>query len=77
MDHDSRAFDIGCATNAVLVSLLRTLMEKKIISAAEVRALLTKAAAEIRPHQYTAPATGATGVILDELLPNFPEDGGD
>lgn len=77
MEHHSRAFEIGCATSAVLVSLLRTLMEKKILSPAEVRALLTKAAAEIQPHQYTAPAKGAAGVILDELLPTFPEDGGD
>ncbi len=73
----SRDHDISQALTAVMASLLRTLILKNVLSTAEVRALLTTAAIEIRPHEYTAPTPGAAGVILDELLPMFPEDGGD
>jgi hypothetical protein len=38
---------------------------------------LTRAAADLGPHEYTAPVKGAVGVILDDLLPIFPENGGD
>ena len=43
----------------------------------EVRALLIKAASSLGPHEYTAPVEGAIGIILDDVLPKFPEDGGD
>jgi hypothetical protein len=76
MSPRSREAEIGHATNAVLVSLLRTLLEKSVLSNTDVRALLTKAAYDLHPHQYAAPAGGAAGIILNDLLPRFPEDGG-
>ncbi len=72
-----RELELANATNAVLIALLRGLVDKGIFSNDEVRALLSKAAAELGPHNYTAPVKGAIGVILDDLLPAFPENGGD
>jgi hypothetical protein len=72
-----RELEIGNATSAILISLLRTLVDKHVLSNNEVRAVLTKAATELGPHDYTAPVKGAIGVILDDVLPQFPEDGGD
>jgi hypothetical protein len=69
--------ETGKATTAVLVSLLKTLIEKDVLSNAEVRALLTRAASDLGPHEYAVPLKGAIGIILDDLLPIFPEDGGD
>ena len=69
--------ETASAANAILVSVLGTLLEKSGLSSADVRALLTKAAYELHPHDYAAPAEGAAGIILNELLPRFPEDGGD
>jgi hypothetical protein len=77
MDPGSREAETGHAANAVLISLLRALLEKSVLSNTEVRALLTKAAYDLHPHEYTAPAEGAAGLILNDLLPRFPEDGGD
>lgn len=72
-----RELEIGNATSAVLISLLRTLADKGVLSNAEVRALLTKAANDLGPHEYTAPVKGAIGIILDDILPTFPDNGGD
>ena len=72
-----RELELGNATSAVLVSLLRTLVDKNILSNNEARALLTKAADSLVPHEYAAPVKGAMGIILNDLLPMFPEDGGD
>ena len=72
-----RELEIGNATSAVLISLLQALIDKDVLSNAEVRALLTKAAGDLGPHDYTAPVKGAIGVILDDILPKFPENGGD
>ncbi len=72
-----REFEIGSATSAIMISLLHTLAEKNVLSNAEVRSLLTKAASDLGPHEYTAPVKGAIGIILDDVLPQFPEDGGD
>lgn len=69
--------EIGNATSAILISLLQTLVDKDVVSNVEVRALLTKAATGLGLHEYTAPAKGAIGVILDDILPKFPENGGD
>lgn len=69
--------EIGNATSAILIALLRTLVDKNVLSNNEVRAILTKAATELGPHNYTAPVKGAIGIILDDILPKFPEDGGD
>jgi len=72
-----RELEIGNATSAILISLLQALIDKGVFSTAEVRALLTKAASDLRPHEYTAPVKGAIGVILDDILLKFPENGGD
>ena len=72
-----RELEISNATSAVLVSLLQTLVDKGVVSNADVRALLTKAASHLGPHDYTAPVKGPIGVIVDDILPQFPEDGGD
>jgi hypothetical protein len=53
----------------VLVSLIRTLLKKLVLSSADVRPLLTR----VHPHDYAAPAQGAAVSILNELLPRFPE----
>jgi hypothetical protein len=75
MNNQQRELQIGKATSAILVSLLQSLVAKEILSNAEVRGLLTKAANDLGPHGYTAPYEGGIGVILDDLLPKFPEDG--
>ena len=72
-----RELELGNATSAILISLLQTLVYKGVVSNAEVRALLTKAANDLGPHEYTAPVKGTTGVILDDILLKFPENGGD
>lgn len=72
-----RELELGNATSAVLLSLLKTLVDKDILSNSEARILLTKAASDLVPHEYTAPVKGAMGIILNDLLPMFPEDGGD
>jgi hypothetical protein len=72
-----RELEIGNATSAILISLLRTLIDKGVLSNSEARAVLTKAATDLGPHDYTAPVKGAIGIILDDVLPQFPEDGGD
>lgn len=72
-----RELEIGNAASAILVSLLKTLVDKNVLSNPDVRAVLTKAANDLGPHDYTAPVKGAIGIILDDLLPLFPEDGGD
>ncbi|HEX9144651.1 MAG TPA: hypothetical protein VGA09_10295 [Candidatus Binatia bacterium] len=72
-----RELEIGNATSAILISLLRNLIDKHVLSNTEVRAVLTKAATELGPHDYTAPVKGAIGIILDDVLPQFPENGGD
>ena len=72
-----RELEIGNATSAILISLLRTLVDKRVLSNTEARAVLTKAATELGPHDYTAPVKGAIGIILDDILPRFPENGGD
>lgn len=72
-----RELDIGNATNAVLISLLRALAEKDLLTNAEVRVLLKKAANDLGQHEYSEPMKGAAGIILDDLLPQFPENGGD
>jgi hypothetical protein len=77
MDEQGCEVDISHAASAVLVSLLKALIDKDVLTGMDVRALLTRAAAEIRPHGYAAPVRGAAGIILNDLLPMFPEDGGD
>ena len=72
-----RELEIGNATSAILISLLRILVDKHVLSNTEIRAVLTKAATELGPHDYTAPVKGAIGIILDDVLPQFPENGGD
>ncbi len=72
-----RELELGNATSAVLISLLKTLIDKNVLSNAEVRVLLAKAASNLGPQEYAAPVKGAVGIIVNDLLPMFPEDGGD
>jgi len=72
-----RELEIANATSAVVISLLQTLVDKEVLSNADVRALLTKAASDLGPHEYAVPLKGAIGIILNDMLPKFPEDGGD
>lgn len=72
-----RELEIGNATSAILISLLQTLIDKDVLTGVEVRALLTRAASDLGPHDYTAPVKGAIGIIVDDLLPKFPDIGGD
>jgi len=72
-----RELELGNAASAVLVSLLSTLVSKNVLSNAEARVLLTKAASDLGQHDYAAPVKGAMGIILNDLLPMFPEGGGD
>ena len=76
MTQRSREAETGDATRAVLVSLLKALLAKSMLSNTDVRTLLTKAAYDLHPHDYAAPAEGAAGIILNEMLPKFVEDGG-
>lgn len=77
MSPKSPECEIGRATNAMLVSLLKALLEKSVLSNADVPAILTKAAYNLHPHEYAVPAGGAPGIILNDTLPRFPKDGGD
>lgn len=72
-----RELEIGNATSAMLISLLHTLVDKDVLTTTEVRALLTRAASDLGPHDYTAPVKGAIGIILDDVLVKFPGIGGD
>ena len=72
-----RELDIGNATSAVLNSLLQALAEKDLLTNAEIRAVLMKAANDLGQQEYSEPMKGAAGIILDDLLPRFPENGGD
>jgi hypothetical protein len=69
--------EIATAASAVLISLLRTLVDGKLLSNRDVRAVLSKAVADLPSHEFAAPAKGAAGIILNDWLPRFPEDGGD
>ena len=70
-----RELEIGNATSAILISLLRSLIDKNVLNNSDVRALLKKAASDLGPHDYTAPVKGAIGIILDDILPQFPNGG--
>jgi hypothetical protein len=72
-----RELELGNATSAILVSLLKTLVDKSVLSNTDVRVLLNKAASDLGPHEYAAPVKGAMGIIVNDLVPMFPEDGGD
>jgi len=72
-----RELELGNAASAVLVSLLKTLVNKNVLSNAEARVLLTTAASDLGVHDYAAPVKGAMGIILNDLMPMFPENGGD
>jgi hypothetical protein len=69
--------EIGKASSVVLISLLKTLIDKNVLSNADVRARLTRAVSDLGPREYAVPLKGAIGIILDDVLPIFPEDGGD
>ena len=77
MNGKGRELEIGNATSAIVISLLQALVDKHVLSNTEARAVLTKAADKLGPHDYTAPVKGAIGIILDDILQQFPENGGD
>lgn len=55
----------------------RALVEKDLLTNAEVRAVLMMAANDLGQHEYAEPMTGAAGIIGDDPLPQFPDAGGD
>jgi hypothetical protein len=65
-----RELEIGNATRTVLLALID---KDVLMTNAKVRALLTKVAANLGPHDYTAQVKGAIGIVLDDLLPRFPD----
>jgi len=70
-----RELELGNATTAILISLLKTLVDKSVLSNTDVRVLLNKAASDLGPHEYAAPVKGAMmGTIVNDLVPMFPED---
>jgi hypothetical protein len=77
MYRQGRELEIGNATSAILISLLQSLVDKDVLTTVEVQPVLTRAASDPGPHDYTAPVKGAIGIIVDDLLPKFPEIGGD
>ena len=77
MNETTREAEIGHVSIAVLISLLRMLVDKEVLSNAEIRAVLSRAVSDLGPFEHVAPAKGAAGIILNDLLPGFPEDGGD
>jgi len=77
MYEKGRDIDVGNATSAIVISLLRALAEKNLLTNAEIRAVLKRAANDLGQHEYSEPMKGAAGIILDDLLPEFPENGGD
>ena len=72
-----RELELGNAASAVLIALLKTLVDKNILSNADARHLLAKAANDLGQHEYAVPVKGAMGIILNDLMPMFPENGGD
>ena len=69
--------EIGNATTAILISLLQTLIDKNVLSNADVRSLLTKAAGDLTSGEYASPVKGAVSIILDDLLPRFAKGSAD
>jgi len=47
-----RELELGNATTAILISLLKTLVDKSVLSNTDVRVLLNKAANGLGPHEY-------------------------
>ena len=69
--------EIETAVSAVLSALIRTLVDKDVLSNSDVRQMLTRAVSALGPHDYGAPVHGAAGLILAEIMPQFPDAGGD
>lgn len=72
-----REIEVANATSAVLISLMRALAEKDLLTNAEMRAVLMKAADDLGPHEYIEPIKDAADILLNDILPQFPENGGD
>lgn len=71
------AAEIGNAVSAVLVALMQTLVDNNVLSNTDIRKALTSAAGHLGPHDYGAPVKGAVGIILNDIMPQFPDAGGD
>jgi hypothetical protein len=70
-----RELEIGNATSAILISLLRALVDKQVLSNTEARAVLTKAADKLGPHDYTAPVKGGSASSSMTFCNSFPRTG--
>ena len=70
-----RELEIGNATSAIVISLLRTLVDKGVLSNSEARAVLTKAATELGPHNYTARSKARLELSSTMFCRNSPRTG--
>ena len=74
---DDKAQGLALAGGVIMVALLETLVEKNVLSAAEVRALLSKALLGIGPHARSAGGYEASWAIANIMRERFPESRGD
>jgi hypothetical protein len=72
-DADDKAQGLALASGVIMVALLETLVEKNVLSAAEVRALLSKALIGIGPHARSAGGYEASRAIAAIMRERFPE----
>jgi hypothetical protein len=70
---DDKAQGLALAGGAIMSALLDTLVEKQVISNAEVRALLSRALLGIGPHARSAGGYEASKVIASIMRERFPE----
>jgi hypothetical protein len=75
-DADDKAQGLALAGGVIMVALLETLVEKNLLSAAEVRALLSKALLGIGPHARSAGGYEASRAIAAIMRERFPESRG-
>jgi hypothetical protein len=74
---DDKAQGLALAGGVIMVALLETLVEKNVLSAAEVRALLSKALLGIGPHARSAGGYEASRAIANIMRERFPERRGE
>jgi hypothetical protein len=59
------------AAVVLLVELIYTLVEKNVLTGDDVRAMLTRQAAELQQRSNMAAAKGALRIIENDVLPRF------
>ena len=77
MNAKYEAAEIENAVIAVVVALMQALVDRNVLSNKDVRQALAGAASHLGPHDYGAPVGGAIGIVLSEIMPQFPDSGGD